>query len=193
MKRRQRTSNPDADPSTRRVDIGRLFDEHAPFLLRVAERLTGSGAHVEDVVQEVFLIAHRKQAVLADHPDPRAWLYRTTANVVQHHRRSIARRLRLASAVADEPVRQDADRPDRLADRRQQAERIRECTEKLPIKQREVFVLFELESMEGTEIAAMLDIPENTVWSRLHHARKGFRKAWERAASRSQPGGSRHG
>lgn len=168
-------------PPASGVDIGRLFDEHAPFLLRVAQRLSGRGAHVEDVVQEVFLIAHRRREALAEHTDPRAWLYKATVNVVQHHRRSIARRIRLAGALASEELGAESPtRPDEAHGRSEQAALIRQCTMKLPIKQREVFVLYELESMEGTAIAELLGIPENTVWSRLHHARKGFRTAWER-------------
>ncbi len=176
------------------VDIGRLFDEHAPFLLRVAQRLSGRGAHVEDAVQEVFLIAHRRREALAEHTDHRAWLYRTTVNVVQHHRRSIARRIRLAGALAVEELGVESpDRPDEALGRSEQAELIRQCTMKLPIKQREVFVLYELESMEGTAIAELLEIPENTVWSRLHHARKGFRVAWERKAGPRGAQGGSHG
>ena len=174
------------------ADISTLFADHARFLLRVAERLTGPGPHVEDVVQEVFLIAHRRREALAEHPDPRAWLYRTTTNVVQHHRRSIARRMRLAAAAKVEASRAERpDRPDQAAGRSEQAQLIRECTAKLPIKQREVFVLYELESMEGQDIAEMLGIPVNTVWSRLHHARKGFKKAYERRAGKR--GGGDHG
>src|SRR5689334_3255055 len=41
-----------------KVDVGKLFEEHAPFLLRCVERMTGPGSHVEDIVQEVFLTAH---------------------------------------------------------------------------------------------------------------------------------------
>ena len=51
--------------------------------------------------------------------------------------------------------------------------------QKLSPKQREVFVLFELEELDGSEIAAILDIPVNTVWSRLRLARTAFRKHWE--------------
>ena len=61
---------------------------------------------------------------------------------------------------------------------------MQEVVEKLPLKQREVFVLFELEEMEGKQIAELLSIPENTVWTRLHHARARFRKLWSQLQKR---------
>ena len=60
----------------------------------------------------------------------------------------------------------------------QQAQLIRRCVVDLPLKQREVFVLYELEEIEGAEIARILDIPVNTVWSRLRLARNRFRTLW---------------
>jgi RNA polymerase sigma-70 factor (ECF subfamily) len=41
-------------------------------------------------------------------------------------------------------------------------------------RRRSVFFLFEVEGHSGEEIADMLDVPMNTVWTRLHHARKDF-------------------
>jgi DNA-directed RNA polymerase specialized sigma24 family protein len=44
---------------------------------------------------------------------------------------------------------------------------------------REVFVLHELEGMETAAVAALLEVPEGTVWSRLSSARAAFRAQWE--------------
>ncbi|MCB9730608.1 MAG: hypothetical protein H6746_19210 [Deltaproteobacteria bacterium] len=43
-------------------------------------------------------------------------------------------------------------------------------------------MLYELECLEGRVIAELLGVPENTVWSRLHLARKKFRALWARRA-----------
>jgi RNA polymerase sigma-70 factor (ECF subfamily) len=56
----------------------------------------------------------------------------------------------------------------------------------LPLEQRAVFTLFELEGLRGDEIAAMLGIPVPTVHSRLRLAREGFRRALLRAAAQDQ-------
>lgn len=46
------------------VDLDVAFRDHSAFLLRSVERLTGSGPHVEDIVQDVFVIAYQKRRVL---------------------------------------------------------------------------------------------------------------------------------
>jgi RNA polymerase sigma-70 factor (ECF subfamily) len=46
--------------------------------------------------------------------------------------------------------------------------------ERMSPKKREVFALFELEGLSGDEISERIGVPVNTVWTRLHHARKDF-------------------
>jgi len=158
------------------VDVAALFEAHAPFLLRTVERLTGPGAHVEDIVQEAFLTVHVKRDSLAADTQWRGWLYGVTLNIIQHHRRSFARRQRLEEAVLREPG-SDSMKPDDVAQRLRDRERVRQAVLGLPLPQREVFVLFELESVSGQDIATLLEIPENTVWSRLRLARAAFKDA----------------
>src|SRR5262245_26719821 len=85
------------------LDIVQLFDEHAAFLLRALLRLAPSRADAEDVLQDVFLVAHQRRSVVATHDNPRAWLYRVARNVVRHKRRTFARRARLQTALAKSP------------------------------------------------------------------------------------------
>lgn len=168
------------DPAPEAVDIGALFDAHAPYLCRVVHRLTGSAAAAEDVVQEVFLVAHRRRHELEDRTGIRTWLYRVAVNHVRHGRRSHVRYQRLLDGYKEHPDRLDGNvaAPDDAALRRQRGERIHACVQQLSDKQREVFVLYELEELEGAEIAEILDISVNTVWSRLRLARAAFRKHW---------------
>ena len=167
------------------AEVASWFDQHGPFLLRVVTRLVGNPATAEDVVQETFLIAHRRRSEVASYANIRGWLYRVAANLVRHQRRSIARRLRLEQALtqAQEQLGQTGDpSPLGALEVAQRAQQVRDCVAQLPLKQREVFVMFELEGVEGTTIAQLLGIPENTVWTRLHHARKRFRVLWDRLA-----------
>ena len=165
------------------VDIGALFDAHAPYLCRVVHRLTGSAAAADDVVQEVFLVAYRRRHELEDRKGIRTWLYRVAVNHVRHGRRSHARYQRLLDGYKQHPDREvvghgPATAPDEASVRRQRGEHIHAVVQKLSEKQREVFVLYELEELEGAEIAEILDLPVNTVWSRLRLARAAFRKHW---------------
>ena len=159
-------------------DVGRLFDEHAAFLLRIVGRMVGSPDQAEDVVQRVFLIAHEKRASLADHSEIRGWLYRVAMNVTRHERRAFARRMRLSEALSEAPEGPGPEDPASQLETAQASARVRACVAKLPFDQREVFVLYELEELRGGEIAAILEIPENTVWSRLRLARARFKRAW---------------
>ncbi len=168
-----------AAPRAEPVDIGALFDAHAPYLCRVVHRLTGSAAAAEDVVQEVFLVAHRRRHELQDRTGIRTWLYRVAVNHVRHGRRSHVRYQRLLDGYKAHPERHgSATPPDDATLRRQRGELIHACVQKLSDKQREVFVLYELEELEGAEIAEILELSVNTVWSRLRLARAAFRKHW---------------
>ena len=171
------------------VDVGTLFVLHAPFLLRVVERLTGPGPHVEDLVQDVFIVAHRRRKELRDGPELRGWLYRVTSNKAMQHRRTLWRRFRLAKAVEVEPMHSTPAVPDEVAARHERGRQIRKAVLELPFLQREAFVLFELEGLDTKTVASLLDIPEGTVSSRLSAARKLFRERWTR--SEGAEGGAR--
>jgi len=155
------------------------FRAHGPFLLRVVERLGGSGGHVEEIVQETFAVAFRKRAVLPEGSALRGWLYRTSANLVLHHRRSVARFLGFSERVQSEPLSELAPAPDEVAEGRADRLLVRRAVARLSFKLREVFVLYELEGMSSVEIAAALGISENTARSRLRLARGRFKEAVE--------------
>lgn len=177
-------------PGPASLDVAALFDAHAPFLLRTVQRLSGSGPHVEDVVQEVFLVAHRRRHEIHGGDDVRGWLYRVAQNLVRHHGRAIARQRRLQNKYLEESREPDvADAPDAAGARRDQAHLVHACVAELPLKLREVFVLYELEAMSAVEIARLIDVPENTARSRLRLARDRFRSVW---VEKSKPqGGAR--
>ena len=184
-------ARPDAGAAAAVVDVGTLFVLHAPFLLRVVERLTGPGPHVEDLVQEVFIVAHRRRAELRDGPELRGWLYRVTGNKAKQHRRSLWRRFRLARAVEVEPLGAGPAVADEIVARREHGQQIRQAVLDLPFLQREAFVLFELEGLDTKTVAALLDVPEGTVSSRLSAARRLFRERWTRAEPSRPTGGAR--
>jgi RNA polymerase sigma-70 factor, ECF subfamily len=58
--------------------------------------------------------------------------------------------------------------------------------------QRNVFILFEIETMTGEEIAEVLGIPLGTVYSRLSLARRSFRQALERHRAKERFDDTRH-
>ena len=171
---------------TPEIDIAALYDAHADYLLRVVHRLTGSPDVAEDVVQEVFLLAYHRRTELEDRTGIRTWLYRSAVNLVRHRRRSYVRYQGLLGRFeAHEDGAEREGGPHEAAARAQRGRLVHECVAELSDKLREVFVLYELEELEGNEIAAILDLPINTIWSRLRLARAAFREEWTRRAERS--------
>ena len=149
----------------------RLYEAQFPFVYRTARRLGIAAHEAEDVAHDVFVVAHRR---LADFREGRVstWLYRMTAHIAsnRHRRRRVRERLAdfIPSFGAADP------RPDELSERRSDRDAVDRVLARMSPKKREVFALFELEQLEGEEIAERVGCPLNTVWSRLHHARKEF-------------------
>jgi RNA polymerase sigma-70 factor (ECF subfamily) len=131
---------------------------------------------VDDLLQETFMIAFR-QAHRFDRTkaEPVSWLYGIAANLCRQFGRGNKRRGRFVSRFAQyvELVGK-VEGPERTMIREEDIKTVRRAIDKLPFKQREVFVLFELEGMEGKDIGALLNLKEGTVWTRLHYARKSF-------------------
>ena len=124
----------------------------------------------EDLVQEVWLVAHRRLSRLRDDASARAWLWSIALNVARLHRRTSYRRdrkLRAIAAVRDvEPAK-----PPRHDDRVAAEQMLRE----LPVEQRDVLVLSQHVGYSGPEIAEMLGVSLNTVHSRLRLAKTRLR------------------
>ncbi|GDX82243.1 hypothetical protein LBMAG42_40540 [Deltaproteobacteria bacterium] len=167
----------DAEATHLPLDVGGLFDAHAGWVHRLAQRLTSSSAAADDVVQEVFLLAHRRRGELTDRVGIRTWLYRATVNVARQSYRT-GRRYSSAMERAGADQGREGTNPEAALMRHESAVLVRACVASISDAGREVFVLYELERIEGAEIAEILEIPVNTVWSRLRLARVAFREAW---------------
>jgi len=158
-----------------RAALRSLYDQHARSVMANARRLGLAADEAEDVAQEVFTATFKD----LERIQPGAlggWLFRLTSNRV--HDRFRRRRFREAIhrwiGVA-EPVK-EPDRPDRIALRNEAERHVSRILERMTQKKRDVFVLFELQGFLGEEIAEQLQIPVDTVWTRLHHARIEFAK-----------------
>ena len=168
------------------LDIDAVYAEHAPFIARVLVRLVGDGPHVDDLLQETFLVAYRKRATFDGSSAVRTWLYGIASRLALRHRRGTGRFLRALGLYADEPERVAADPSDDL-ERARAAAAVHAVLARLPFKQREVFVMYELEELDGAAIAELVKIPLNTVWTRLHHARKKFEELMRKRIAREAP------
>lgn len=159
---------------TARAWLDRLARDHYAFVWRTVRRLGIAEAEVDDVVQEVFLVAARHTGQLHNE---RGFLFRTSQFVCSHERRH----LRHQREIADETALADAidasENPEENLARSEQRDLLQELLDTLTPDQRAVFVLFELEQITTVEIAQMLDLPIGTVASRLRRAREVFTAA----------------
>src|SRR5215468_8530803 len=74
------------------LDAAQLFEQHADTVAGWASRLGGPAVDVEDVVQEVFVIVHRRLERFRGNANITTWLYGITANIVYQQRRKAKRR-----------------------------------------------------------------------------------------------------
>ena len=141
------------------------------LVFRVAFGVLADHAEAEEVTQEVFLRAYRKLSSLRDAGRFRAWVARMSWRLALNRRRSIERARRRETGWWQSRAAEPAD-VETLAAGRESQQRLLAEMNRLPEKLRVVLLLSAVENLETREIADILDIPEGTVRSRLHLARK---------------------
>ena len=180
----ERSSRPSLSSPLAAARIRYLVDAHFDFVWRSLRRMGLSGADSDDAAQEVFTVAARRLCDIRPGRE-RAFLFGTALRVAsQQRRRSPARRERLddrAEAYVD-----PQPSPEQLLEKRRARQQLDELLDELPLEQRAVFVLYELEQLTAPEIAALLELPLGTVASRLRRARAGFEASVARLRARQQ-------
>lgn len=154
--------------------FAQLFHTHADFVWRVLKRMGVPDAEAEDALQEVFLVVARRMENYEERGAIRAWLFSIARQVVQHVRRSHARRERRHQAL---PPAGPVEDPHQAAERSQAVSMVRGFLASLDETQATVFYLAEIEGLTAPEIATALQVNLNTVYGRLRLARKRF-EAW---------------
>jgi len=157
-------------------DLEREFEvrlvESSTLAFRVAFGVLRHREDAEDVAQEAFAKAYRSFRQLRDRDRFRAWLVRMTWRTALDRLRANRRRLTREQVF-------ESDRPTTTDDStlaRERAERLWSAIDALPEKLRLAVVLAGIEGHDMKEVAALLDVPEGTVKSRLFIARKQLRE-----------------
>jgi RNA polymerase sigma-70 factor (ECF subfamily) len=125
----------------------------------------------DDLVQQTYYKALRSQKQLRDIGAADAWLFRILANCLTDHYR--ARREFLSD---DELIIVEKRTPETEAEEDQLAQRVRLAVQRLPLPQRQVVTLIDLEGFAYATVAQILDIPVGTVMSRLCRGRRALRE-----------------
>jgi RNA polymerase sigma-70 factor (ECF subfamily) len=164
------------------VTFERVFAECAPFVWRALRRLGMAEADVEDVCQEVFLVVHRRLATFEGHSSVRTWVYGICLRVASDYRRR-PHRVR-ERALEEAPERSaPAEQHDEI-ERREALAWLDGVLDELDEPKRAVFVLFEIEQVPMSEVAAAAGCPVQTAYARLYAARKHIEAAARRERAR---------
>lgn len=165
-----------------------LYAEHLDVVWRSLRGLGVGEANVEDAVQDVFLVVHRRLDSFEARSSFRTWLYSIVLHVARNHRRREHRKGGCASLDAAPEIADNAPGPHEEASAAEALRQLARLLEGLDEAKRDVFVLAELEELSAPEIAETLGINVNTVYSRLRAARQAVEAA---AARESEPGEGR--
>ncbi len=157
--------------------FGSLVERYMRRAYHVALGLVGSHEDALDLSQDAFVRAYRARAKLDPSRPFYPWYYQILRRLCFNFLRDQkARRGRLANAspwlIDDAAHRAAVERPDRTAETAALRARLAAAIERLPEREREVFVLREFEGLKYREIARLAEIPIGTVMSRLYSARR---------------------
>ena len=153
-----------------RRDLGQtrfrvLYDESIPRVYRYVSRaLAPHLTELDDLVAEVYLVAWRRIDDVPPSPEDLLWLFGVARNVVAHHRRSTALRLRLQDRVVRERPVHDFDL--------EVSNEVLDAVRHLPHREREALHLVVWEGLSTEEAATVIGCSPNAVRIRVHRARR---------------------
>ena len=160
-----------------------VYQRYLDFIWRSVRRLGVDEGAVDDVVQLVFMVVHRRLPEFSHASSVRTWVFGIMLRVVREHRRSLRRKSLHGTGPQTDPETLADDRergPDESTARAEAARLLQRWLDQLDDEKREVFVLAELEQMTAKEIAEVTGTNKSTIYSRLRTARLDFERAAER-------------
>lgn len=175
-----------APPVTTTLEFSQIYRNYFSFIWACARRLGVTEAERDDFVQDVFITISARLPTLQQPESLRAWIYgivRRTASTYHRTKRTkdsntSAYRRNLDLVYPQSPSPQD------LTEQTDQVKLLWALLEKLDPLKREVFVLAELDEMTVPEISSAIEVPTNTVYSRLRSARQELEEALMRHNAR---------
>lgn len=182
-----------APPGAGQPTFERVYEDFFDFVYRNSRRLGVPASAVDDVVQEVFVVLHRRLPDYDGRATLNSWVYGILANTVRDYRRSFRRKQApLIPADRDEQLgpAPSTTSPEQRAQLRQDVALLLKLLDELPEAQRELIVLADLEQLSVPEICECLGGNSNTVYSRLRVARENLKARLSRhllASARPTP------
>jgi RNA polymerase sigma-70 factor (ECF subfamily) len=157
----------------------RLYQLHGSRMKSMARNLLGTSSDAEDAVQDTFLKIQRSIATFRGQSSFATWSFRILINTCYDTRRS---RMRKKEVSQDEPENPEAaPRPEPRAPSSHPSLKLalERAVAQLTRQQREVFLMYEVEGMRHSEIAAVMEISETASKNTLFQAKKNLRQMLE--------------
>lgn len=146
----------------------------------------GPEADREDLVQDVFLVVHRRLPDF-DGQNVAGWLYKIARHKVRDFRRLLwVKHLLFGSVPLTDNLTKASPGPAESLETKEKRKTLELLLAKLNESERAAIVLFEVEGYSGEEIAKLQAVPINTVWARIHKARKKLTVQLSRLEKREQ-------
>ena len=155
--------------------FAQIYDQYFDFAWANLRRLGIPAAHLDDAVQELFIVVSRRLAEFAGRSTLKTWLAGIAWRIASEYRRHESRKGG-AEPLPDTLVAPGRD-PLGAAVHAEALRRLDALLDELDEDKRAVFVLAELEQMSAPEIAQALALNVNTDYSRLRAARTIFDEA----------------
>jgi len=178
---------------SRNGDAG-AFDElvgvYQDRIYHLAYRITGNHADAQDAAQDAFVKAYLSLGTFRAQAAFSTWLHRIAVNAAVDMTRRRGKRAALAPDLATPAADPLADGAERV----EIQQRIHRAIAALPVEQRAVVVLRDVQGCSYEEIAEVVKVPIGTVRSRLSRARETLRVMLHDlapAGERAQDGGTR--
>ncbi len=160
--------------------VGVLYDRYHEDVRQFVARALGGHADADDVTHEAFLTLASVAGRYDGRPCAKPFLIGIAAQLVRRRRSRLQRWAQALGVFGDALAPAGRSSPEDLASTRQDMDRFEAAMARLTDEKRIVFLMVEREGLSGEEVARALDIPVNTVWTRLHHARTELRRAMSR-------------
>ncbi len=160
-------------------DFDTVYETCVDFAWQAVRRMGVCAADADDIVQEAFVIVHRRLAEFEGRAQIKTWIFKILVHLVRHYWRTHQRKPgdRAANQPAEIHTLAGGHDPATALEKVEALRILDRLLAELDQDKREVFVLAELEQLTAPEIADIIDVSPNTVSSRLRLARQEFEKA----------------
>lgn len=159
-------------------DFDSVYEAYFDFVWRSVSYRGVPAALRDDVVQEVFVVVHRKLAEYEGRSTVRTWLTGIVRRVVRDQLKKRSHHMSGEELVVEPAA--PGPTPAEALEQKQAADTLERILSKMSEEQREAFVLLEVEGLSGREIAEAVGVNENTIWTRVRAARGIFNLALAR-------------